>query len=540
MQLEESSLITLYNRTGKHPSLQNLNLRSRRLLEQEKPFFSKILIFRLQEREACKFFQQILAGVEYVHKLNIVHRDLKPENLLLDKNHNIKIVDFGLSNIYSKGGTLKTACGSPCYAAPEMIAGHPYHGLRVDIWSCGVILFAMICGYLPFDDQDTQILYKKIMSGDYQIPSHVSDEARDLLHRVLNTDPDQRYTIDEIRRHRWFSMYTKPLPQQGVIVGYHQIPIDEKVLQETESYGHDKETVRKYLVNNKHNKLTTLYYLLLLKSINAGHKSEADISSQDFRLKLLDGVEEKIHEPLDPEEARKRREIEALKQFKVQMDKDSKLNSKQKLNHKEKVEEQSQSNLSGKEVPNPITSDIMKKVIPTSGSNKRERDHVRISRGGGRKADEDPPSAIINQNHNIIEKRTRKPNIAKLNNTTMVSIDDGRSRGRRTPTGSISPINREEREKSEHVQRYNIQQKLISKKMKELSTVIPGEGPHRKPKYDFDMEFASGKTSESRQKTNKSITQQRRGSSKRKSSITNKTVDPTFKANTKCTLYTIL
>ena len=93
-----------------------------------------------------------------------------------------------------------------------MIAGHPYHGLRVDIWSCGVILFAMICGYLPFDDQDTQILYKKIMSGDYQIPSHVSDEARDLLHRVLNTDPDQRYTIDEIRRHRWFSMYTKPLP----------------------------------------------------------------------------------------------------------------------------------------------------------------------------------------------------------------------------------------------------------------------------------------------------------------------------------------
>lgn len=102
-----------------------------------------------------------------MHKLGIVHRDLKPENLLLDKNKNIKIVDFGLSNLYKNNELLKTACGSPCYAAPEMIAGKKYVGLRVDIWSAGVILYAMICGYLPFDDPDTQELYKKIMSGDY-------------------------------------------------------------------------------------------------------------------------------------------------------------------------------------------------------------------------------------------------------------------------------------------------------------------------------------------------------------------------------------
>lgn len=86
----------------------------------------------------------------YLHKLNIVHRDLKPENMLLDWNNNIKIVDFGLSNTYKKGDLLKTACGSPCYAAPEMIANKAYVGLDVDIWSCGVILFAMVCGYLPF------------------------------------------------------------------------------------------------------------------------------------------------------------------------------------------------------------------------------------------------------------------------------------------------------------------------------------------------------------------------------------------------------
>jgi 5'-AMP-activated protein kinase, catalytic alpha subunit len=100
-----------------------------------------------------------------MHQLNIVHRDLKPENLLLDHENNIKIVDFGLSNTFTEGDTLKTACGSPCYAAPEMIAGKKYLGTQVDAWSCGIILFALICGFLPFEDPDTTELYKKILKG---------------------------------------------------------------------------------------------------------------------------------------------------------------------------------------------------------------------------------------------------------------------------------------------------------------------------------------------------------------------------------------
>lgn len=114
---------------------------------------------RLSEKEACKFLSQILTGVEYIHQLNFVHRDLKPENLLLDKDMNIKIVDFGLSNIFFDGEKLKTACGSPCYAAPEMVAGKRYNPSCVDIWSSGIILYAMICGYLPFEDPDTSKLY---------------------------------------------------------------------------------------------------------------------------------------------------------------------------------------------------------------------------------------------------------------------------------------------------------------------------------------------------------------------------------------------
>ena len=99
---------------------------------------------RLDETESCKIYQQIIGGIEYISKLGIVHRDLKPENLLLDYNNTIKIVDFGLSNTFKKGEMLKTACGSPCYAAPEMIEGKEYHGTAADVWSSGVILFAMM------------------------------------------------------------------------------------------------------------------------------------------------------------------------------------------------------------------------------------------------------------------------------------------------------------------------------------------------------------------------------------------------------------
>jgi len=107
---------------------------------------------RLKERTASKYFQELVAGVHYIHKLGVCHRDLKPENLLIDFDKSLKIVDFGLSNTYEKGQTLKTACVSPCYAAPEMIAGNRYHGLKSDLWSCGVVLYSMLCGYLPFED----------------------------------------------------------------------------------------------------------------------------------------------------------------------------------------------------------------------------------------------------------------------------------------------------------------------------------------------------------------------------------------------------
>ena len=119
---------------------------------------------QLPENEARRFFQQIISGLEYCHKHNVVHRDLKPENLLLDENNNIKIADFGLANFLNDGCFLDTSCGSPNYAAPEVISGRMYAGPEVDIWSSGVILYALLCGRLPFDDENIPSLFRKIKS----------------------------------------------------------------------------------------------------------------------------------------------------------------------------------------------------------------------------------------------------------------------------------------------------------------------------------------------------------------------------------------
>lgn len=221
---------------------------------------------RLKEQQACIFFQQLLSGIEYLQRVGVVHRDLKPENLLLDEHKNLKIVDFGLSNLYRTEETLKTACGSPCYAAPEMIAGKRYHGSRVDVWSCGVVLFAMLCGYLPFEDANTSTLYKKILGGDYKCAAWVSPEAQDMLRRILNTNPETRYTVDQIRNHIWYMKFCN----KSFVSHPHGevLKIDENIMKKVELLGLSTEVTRESLMKNKHNKFTSTYFLLLKKDRN--------------------------------------------------------------------------------------------------------------------------------------------------------------------------------------------------------------------------------------------------------------------------------
>ena len=220
---------------------------------------------RVDEKEAVGFMQQILAGVEYLHENGIVHRDLKPENLLLDSAGNIKIVDFGLSNQYKPGEKLKTACGSPCYAAPEMIAGKSYDGLNVDIWSCGVIMYALLCGYLPFEDANTNKLYKKILAGAFDVPKFIGADAKDLMKRVLNVDPETRLKIPQIKESRWYGLVRERANLKGIIVNRDPIEPNEAVLKELEAYNIDLKQARTYIQNNRHNPITSIYYLLIQK-----------------------------------------------------------------------------------------------------------------------------------------------------------------------------------------------------------------------------------------------------------------------------------
>ncbi|KAJ5092583.1 hypothetical protein NUU61_007453 [Penicillium alfredii] len=163
----------------------------------------------LPEEEAVRLFRQIIAGLGYCHRFNICHRDLKPENILLDGNHNVKLADFGMAALQPAGHWLNTSCGSPHYAAPEIIYGRKYRGDRADMWSCGIILYALLTGYLPFDGGDLANTLKLVKKGDYIIPSELSDESADLIQRILQKRPEDRISMQDIWLHPLLTKYEK-------------------------------------------------------------------------------------------------------------------------------------------------------------------------------------------------------------------------------------------------------------------------------------------------------------------------------------------
>ncbi|KAK1560594.1 hypothetical protein Q3G72_028538 [Acer saccharum] len=168
---------------------------------------------KLSEQEARQLFQQLIDAVEYCHNRGVYHRDLKPENLLLDAKGNLKVSDFGLSALRKPGDMLTTACGSPCYVAPELLANKGYDGAAADVWSCGVILFEQLAGHLPFDDRNLMVLYKKIYRAEYKFPQWFTESQKRLISRILDPSPTTRATILEIVEDPWFQ--TDYIPSCG-------------------------------------------------------------------------------------------------------------------------------------------------------------------------------------------------------------------------------------------------------------------------------------------------------------------------------------
>lgn len=184
---------------------------------------------RLPESEARYYFKQIIDGVDYCHHNLVTHRDLKPENLLIDQNKSVKIADFGLSNLMKDGKFLKTSCGSPNYAAPEVVSAKKYSGTEVDTWSCGVIVFALLAGYLPFDEEVIPKLFKKIREADYTMPFYFSESAKDLIKRIFQVDPMKRIRFHELRFHPWLR---EDFPISLNMLGHHRYENTNKINEE--------------------------------------------------------------------------------------------------------------------------------------------------------------------------------------------------------------------------------------------------------------------------------------------------------------------
>ncbi|XP_076322319.1 uncharacterized protein LOC143231653 isoform X2 [Tachypleus tridentatus] len=221
----------------------------------------------MSESMARTVFLQILSAVEYCHNLHVVHRDLKAENLLLDDNLNIKIADFGFSNFYSVSDKLTTWCGSPPYAAPEVFEGKKYVGPEIDIWSLGVVLYVLVCGSLPFDGTNLQVLRDRVLSGRFRIPYFMSSECEHLIRRMLVLDPVKRFTIEQIKRHKWMqSDEATPMPSVPAVVdkqGPRSGEFSEQILRLMQSLGIDTSKTKESLANEKYDHHAAIYFLLL-------------------------------------------------------------------------------------------------------------------------------------------------------------------------------------------------------------------------------------------------------------------------------------
>uniref|UniRef100_A0A9J7YL07 non-specific serine/threonine protein kinase n=1 Tax=Cyprinus carpio carpio TaxID=630221 RepID=A0A9J7YL07_CYPCA len=224
---------------------------------------------RMAEKDARRKFKQIVAAVYFCHCRNIVHRDLKAENLLLDHNLNIKIADFGFSNLFSRGQLLKTWCGSPPYAAPELFEGKEYDGPKVDIWSLGVVLYVLVCGALPFDGSTLQNLRARVLSGKFRIPFFMSTDCEYLIRHMLVLEPSRRLSMEQICKNKWMRQGDPDPEFDRLIAECEQVKVEretelinEQILMAMSEMGFDRERTLQSLHTDAYDHYSATYSLL--------------------------------------------------------------------------------------------------------------------------------------------------------------------------------------------------------------------------------------------------------------------------------------
>ena len=241
---------------------------------------------KLSEIESNKFFRQLIIALIYLHKQNITHRDIKIDNMLLDKNNDLKLVDFGLSTKYNINNiTLDQPCGTVVYAAPEVLEGKEYDGMLIDVWSSGIVLYGLLAGYLPFNDTDDLVNKKNVIAGKIEYPSFFSKNVVDLLSHMLETNEKKRYRLEDIIKHKWYISKNSEnnydiIP--GIVIGHNNVPIDENALNLCSGYDYDKEKIRKAVIENKCNEYDAIYYLIVKKMGIDGFESISDFKCNKF------------------------------------------------------------------------------------------------------------------------------------------------------------------------------------------------------------------------------------------------------------------
>ncbi|KAL7302546.1 hypothetical protein TKK_0005182 [Trichogramma kaykai] len=277
-QLDETNLEKVYREVDimkqlHHPHIVKLYqvMETKNMLYIVSEYASRGEIFdyiarygRMSEPCARTTFAQIISAVEYCHSTGVAHRDLKAENLLLDAQMNVKIADFGFSNRFAPGERLSTWCGSPPYAAPEVFKGKHYSGPEIDVWSLGVVLYVLVCGALPFDGSTLQSLRDRVLSGKFRIPYFMSTDCESLIRKMLVLEPCKRYTIPQIKRHRWLGgacdQVRTSLP--SAVPPALQEP-NEQVLRVMQSIGIDVARTRESVRNNSYDHFAAIYFFLL-------------------------------------------------------------------------------------------------------------------------------------------------------------------------------------------------------------------------------------------------------------------------------------
>ncbi|XP_034089048.1 serine/threonine-protein kinase BRSK1-like isoform X1 [Gymnodraco acuticeps] len=277
---------------------------------------------RLTPKEARKFFRQIISALDFCHSHSICHRDLKPENLLLDEKNNIRIADFGMASLQVGDSLLETSCGSPHYACPEVIRGEKYDGRRADVWSCGVILFALLVGALPFDHDNLRQLLEKVKSGVFHMPHFIPPECQALLKGMIEVHPDKRLTLEAIQKHSWYQggrnepCPEQPPPRRVCVKRIASLSdLDPDVLESMFSLGcfRDRVKLTQDLTSEEENQEKMIYYLLFDRKERYPSCEDEDLPARND----LDPPRKRVDSPMLTRHGRCRPERKSLEVLSV-------------------------------------------------------------------------------------------------------------------------------------------------------------------------------------------------------------------------------